>query len=213
MRDGGWARGMDHRTVKGPSDERLIDGCLRGSERSWAQLVGRYERMVFSIARSEGLDRTDAEDLVQQVFLQLVSSLESLRETTKLPGWLATVTRRQAWRKRDAKRRLEPSDPSDDDLDLPDEEDPVGRSADLITLVAALEELGGRCDCLLRRLYLSDADPSYEVVAAELDIPVGSIGPTRARCLEKLRTILERDPHYDSVTFRDGRISLLVERH
>lgn len=184
------------------SDAKLIELCLRGDERAWADLVNRYERLVFSLGRSEGLSRSDAEDLVQSVFLTLVQSLASVRESSQLSLWLRTVSRRTAWRYRDQARRFDR--PSSTDIeDHPDSQnDLTDAQVDLVTLEQALAELGDRCEELLVRLYFSDGDCSYASISRELDIPVGSIGPTRARCLDKLRAILEGGSHFDSMTYR-----------
>jgi len=190
------------------SDQVLVERCLQGDQRAWALLVERYERLVFSIARTEGLDSAEAEDLTQSVFLELVRSLRTLQDIGRLASWLGTVSRRHAWRLRNARRRYDVVAPGDDDLDSVEPAGPIDRSADLVSLMSALDELGDRCRRLLIKLYLSESEPSYESISEDLDMPIGSIGPTRARCLEKLRVELEQDEHYDPVTYRGPGIRL-----
>jgi RNA polymerase sigma factor (sigma-70 family) len=177
------------------SDWDLISACRSGSASAWEQLVLRYERLVYSIALSYGLSRDDAADVSQTAFLALFRSLAALNDETRLSAWLATVAHRQArrllWRSRhehpDAIDRLTER--------LPDL-GPGGGSMERWELVEwlhlGLGSLGERCRKLILALYFDQTEPSYADVAARLGIPLGSIGPTRARCLEQLRQLLQR---------------------
>jgi RNA polymerase sigma factor (sigma-70 family) len=182
--------------MKSPlSDWELIGACRAGSAPAWEQLVSRYERLVFSIARTYSLPRDDAADVTQTAFLALFRSLGGLREDTRLSAWLATVAHREARRTLWRVRHEHP-----DALDLLDERLPALGGAENEAMERwelaewlhhGLGALGDRCRELLLALYFDPAGPSYGEVAARLGIPVGSVGPRRARCLEQLRQILQ----------------------
>lgn len=173
------------------SDPLLVRACLAGDDGAWNELVDRYGRLVYSIPRRLGLSEADAEDVFQNVFVTLLRSLGQLRDQTRLSAWLITTTRRETWRlgrtgARRAEDELDESLPADDPAALDDvlrweREDGVRQ---------AMLRLDGRCRELLTALFLEPATPSYEAVASRLGIPVGSIGPTRARCFKKLDAIL-----------------------
>ncbi len=177
------------------SDWDLITACRAGHETAWEELVTRYERLPFSIALSYGLSRDDAADVTQTAFLALFRSLTGLSEDTRLSAWLATVAHRQTRRILQRGRHEHP-----DTLDLIDERlSSIGPSGsnpmerwELVEWVHyGLESLSERCRRLLRALYFDPSEPSYMEVADRLVLPVGSIGPNRARCLEQLRQILQ----------------------
>lgn len=178
-----------------PSDWDLILSCRAGDASGWEQIVARYERLVYAIALSYRVPRDDAADIAQITFLALFRSLGALREDTRLSAWLATVAHRQTRRLLQSRRREVP-----DALDLLDEllpsiAHPGGEPMERWELVEwlhyGLGALSERCRDLLEALYFDEAEPAYGEVAARLDIPVGSIGPTRARCLARLKELLE----------------------
>lgn len=155
----------------------------------------RYERLIYSIALSYRLTREDAADVAQTAFLALFRSLGGLHEDTRLSAWLATVAHRQAQRTLQRGRHEHP-----DALDILDERAPglgpeSGGPMERWELVEWLEHgmgaLGERCRRLLLALYFNPGEPSYADVAAALGIPVGSVGPSRARCLAQLKQILQ----------------------
>jgi RNA polymerase sigma factor (sigma-70 family) len=166
----------------------LVRAAATGDHRAWDELVDRYSGLLWSIAMAYRLDRADAADVVQTVWLRLLENLEKLREPDRVAAWLATTTRRECQRAlaqarrvlpTEDHRRLEPRDaaPTPEAVMVASERDRL--------LWVAFERLPERCRRLLRIL-MADPPP-YEVVAAALGMPVGSIGPTRARCLEQLR--------------------------
>jgi RNA polymerase sigma factor (sigma-70 family) len=157
--------------------------------------VGRYERLVFGIAAREGLGTDDAADVTQTVFESLLTALPQLRDDERLSAWLYCVARRQAWRVRERRQRERSASPLIDDADrlpssaqIDDWSDEIELS---ICLHGALLELGEPCRSLLIALYFDPTGPSYAEVALRLGRPVGSIGPSRARCLTHLRAMLE----------------------
>jgi RNA polymerase sigma factor (sigma-70 family) len=178
-----------------PTDWELILECRGGHTAAWEQIVLRYERLIYSIALSYRLTREDAADVAQTAFLALFRSLGSLREDTRLSSWLATVAHRQAQRTIQRARHEHP-----DALDILDERAPTigpeaGGPMERWELVEWLEHgmvsLSERCRRLLLALYFNPNEPSYADVAAALGIPLGSIGPSRARCLAQLKEILQ----------------------
>jgi RNA polymerase sigma factor (sigma-70 family) len=167
-----------------------VSRCLAGDHTAWSTLLDRYERLIVGVAGRQGLSENQVADVFQNVSLAMLRALEQLRDVDYLAGWLATTTRRESWREL---RRQEGSAGETELLsdtlpgDSPGAEETMARWEEFRALHAALEESGGRCQALLRRLYFTDPAARYEEIAAELGVPVGSIGPTRARCLKKLR--------------------------
>jgi RNA polymerase sigma factor (sigma-70 family) len=172
-----------------PSTADLLAAALRGEQAAWDGLVERYGRLVWAVARGYELSAADAADLSQTVWLRLVEHLDAIKEPERLGSWLATTARREGIRLL-RRRSLEIPDEhqqeqSDQGKDGPEE---TAMAADEhAQLRAALERLPERCRKLLRVIAASD-EANYSEVAAALDMPVGSIGPTRSRCLERLRT-------------------------
>lgn len=180
-------------------DAGLLSRCRAGDPRAWHELVTAYERLVYSVPRSYGLDREDAEDVTQTTFAQLLSGLGSLRDDRSLVPWLGTVARRQTWRVIDRRRRerevFAPAQPDRDGTHpaagaAPDPVDAYDEWMQRAWLHQGLARLDPACRQLLQALYLDDADPSYQAVAARLGKAVGTIGPARARCLHRLRSAM-----------------------
>jgi RNA polymerase sigma factor (sigma-70 family) len=146
---------------------------------------------VYSIPRRYGFPEADAEDVFQNVFAILLRRLPQLRDETRLSAWLITTTHRECWRTRAWVGRHGAIDEQTlPDRGIPDEADAARwEQQDLVR--AALDRLGGRCRELLIALFQSPGRPDYEAISRSLGLPVGSIGPTRARCFDKLRPILE----------------------
>ena len=173
--------------TEGLDDAALLHACLAGDQDAWTLLVTRYTRLVYSIALKSGLDEHDAGDVVQNVFTIVLRRLESLQQPDRFSAWLITTTHRESWRA----KRLRPDHFSDDGIE-PVDPDPSAESLVVAWEHAslthqALEQLGGRCRRLLELLFLHDARPGYDAIAAELGIAIGSIGPIRGRCLEQLK--------------------------
>lgn len=182
-------------------DRTLLAACQRGEIDAWEQLLRKYERLVFSVARTSGLPADDAADITQITFSYLLQSLTSVNPQT-LGGWLATVARRHSWRLQKRRQRESPSEITDDVVEhrliaafFPGHSD--GNSFERWELVQWLQDglaqLNERCRNLVVALYFDEDEPSYQVIAETLAIPTGSIGPTRARCLQQLRKILDTE--------------------
>jgi RNA polymerase sigma factor (sigma-70 family) len=175
-------------TARGASDQQLLAACRAGDAAAWERLVHDYERLVHAIPLSYGLRREEAADIAQNVFITLLQSLDKIRDDEQLRYWLSTVARRQTWRSLDRSRREVVTG------FLPDAvaDDPTNRWDRLEWLHDGLLALDEPCRELLFLLYLQGEPASYSEVSRRLGRPVGSIGPTRGRCLERLRRILER---------------------
>ena len=172
----------------------LVEACRTGDHDAWDELVTRYERLVYGIARAEGLAPEDAADVTQATFEALLDRLHDLRDPDRVAWWLMTVSRRAAWRVRDRGRRELPVEPSDPEvLRAEATRDHQHGAVDSLWLYEAMQELGDPCRELLAALYLEPTAPSYAEVAIRLGRPIGSIGPTRARCIDRLRGLMTGD--------------------
>jgi RNA polymerase sigma factor (sigma-70 family) len=170
-------------------DRVLIQACLEGDQLAWNELVERYQRLVYSIPRRLGLPEADADDIFQTVFGIALRRLETLRAEDRLSAWLIRVTYRESWRwarRKNVSRAL--SDEQPDDAS-PAEAD-VLRWERQQLLYTALAQVETRCRELLTALFLERDTPSYEEIARRFGMKVGSIGPTRARCFQRLEEIL-----------------------
>ncbi|MFN8454146.1 MAG: sigma-70 family RNA polymerase sigma factor [Anaerolineae bacterium] len=178
----------------GTSDQKLIHACRQGDTQAWTNLLNQYERLVFSIPLRYGLSREDAADITQLTFTILLQSLDRLADDSHLGPWLATVARRHTWRllKRDKREGVnEAEDLSQSVTLLSQPSSESGERWELLEwLNHGLAQLNERCRNLLLALYFDTEQPSYADTAARFDLPVGSIGPTRARCLERLKQLL-----------------------
>jgi len=170
----------------------LVIAARNGDRTAWSALIKRCTPLVFSIILRYRLSRSDAEDVSQMVWLRMFENLTRLREPRALPGWLRTTTNNEAMRVIALARRAEPMDPAVlARLDAPDV-DETGLDRDLLRLereravVAGLAELTAAHRQLLILLH-AEPKASYQDISRELGMPPGSIGPTRARCLKKLR--------------------------
>ena len=177
-----------------PGDAELVAGCARGDARSWRDLVNRYRRLVFGIPRALGLQPADAEEVFQHTFAELVRGLPRLRDSSRLAGWLATTAHRESVRvRRGDRRRLRLAEAAVNEglfLDAPPGADAaIERLYEREQLSHALEQLGEPCRRLLLARFTDPPQP-YAALAAELGIALGSLGPTRARCLGRLRARL-----------------------
>lgn len=172
------------------SDGGLLEAAKDGDQAAWDAIVDRYGSRVWAVARAFRLNSADAEDVFQVTFLRLVTHLETIRDPNRVGAWLATTARNESLT---VLRRAGRAVPSSDDavLDAPDPLLPPVEARLLsderhAELYAALARLSEPCQRLLRVL-MADPEPSYDEVGRALDMPIGSIGPTRGRCLKHLR--------------------------
>ncbi|HYR43095.1 MAG TPA: sigma-70 family RNA polymerase sigma factor [Terriglobia bacterium] len=167
-------------------DVELVTACLNGDQAAWAELIRSYQRLIYSVARLLCPDLRDADEVFQQVCLELYLRLAAVQDVASLPKWLVIVTRRQSITLLRTRRQMSNFDenhfPSDPRVEAIEHRYAVQR---------ALEQMPDRCRRLLTDLYFSEEPLTYAKVAERMQIPVASVGPTRARCLEKLRAMFE----------------------
>lgn len=178
-----------------PVDERPVDELLadaaKGDDPSWAALVDRFGGLVWSVAQTFNLDRASVEDVTQTVWLRLAEHCDRIQEPDRLAGWLATTTRNEALRVQRCRQRVFPQEPL---IELADPTDPavddtlLGAEtlSEVLQAFALLDEASQR----LLRLLCVVPPLDYATISELTGRPVGSIGPTRQRCLQKLRLLL-----------------------
>jgi RNA polymerase sigma factor (sigma-70 family) len=194
-----------------PSDESLVLACRRGEAMAWDMLVMRYQRLIYTVPRRGGLDQDQAAEVFQRTFARLLEHLDRIEQPGRIRAWLVTTARRETLRliRQHSKerslsgaddRRDAPGSNADDaygemryesvadDALLPDEVLERLEQQHLVRM--AIEALGERCRRLLLLLFYRPEPPPYAEIAAALDMPEGSLGPTRARCLQKVRRLL-----------------------
>ena len=185
-----------------PSDKELLAACRRGEETAWEELVHRYQRLIFTIPRRAGLDEDQAADVFQEVFATLLRKLDDIDDPERLHAWLVTTARRTTWRVISKAQQSVSVDDNSQSLEerlaaTPDNaalaDEVLLRLEEQHRVRCALTRLDERCQKLLKLLFYESEPLSYAEIAAELGTSEGSIGPTRARCLEKLLRLLESD--------------------
>jgi RNA polymerase sigma factor (sigma-70 family) len=181
------ARVLDEATVR-----ELVAGASEGDARAWEQLVDGFAGLVWSVVRGHGIYGAEAADICQTVWLRLVEHLGRLREPERAGAWLATTARHECLRVlRRSGRSIVMADPPES-TESRSGSDPVAAfiaAEDHAAFVAALALVPAGCQTLLR-LLTSDPPLSYDDISALLEMPKGSIGPTRMRCLDKLRAVM-----------------------
>ena len=187
------AGGIDERARTSAGD--LVRAAAAGDPAAWDALVRRYGGLLWSVCRDHRLSEADAADVFQLTWLRLLERLDSLQDPDRVAGWLATTCRRECLA---VLRRARRVSPSSEVVELHSE--PAGAAdADLLRadrdagLWDAFARLGDRCRRVLAVLVArpEEGPPSYARAAEELGMPVGSLGPTRARCLAQLRRLLD----------------------
>jgi RNA polymerase sigma factor (sigma-70 family) len=171
--------------------------CLEGDGAAWETLARRYHRLVYAIALRAGLNEDAAADVFQTVFTRLLQHLPRIAHPERLQAWIVTTARRETLlqQRRDARTvsmAVADGDIPDaaepevaDDALLPDEA--LDELQQLARVRLAIDTIDQRCRRLLLALFSDDEPPAYDDLARRLDMPLGSVGPTRSRCLAKLR--------------------------
>lgn len=188
-----------HGTSGGPTSSALYDVSTdafrrwrAGEASALDDLVRVMSPVLWHVVRATGLERETAEDVVQNTWLTLVGSAASVKDPQAITRWLCTTARREAWRVSRAGVRTRPVEDDVIDARMPVQTSPeteAVKNDEQSQLWGALGRLPERCQRLLR-IVAFEPRPDYTAVASELDMPVGSIGPTRRRCLDKLRVEL-----------------------
>jgi RNA polymerase sigma factor (sigma-70 family) len=185
-------------------DATLVARCRAGEAAAWAALVRRYQRLVYTVVGRAGLDEHTAADVFQTVFSRLVQQLPRVAQPDRLQAWIVTTAKREALRARRQGQRTvsmtrdESGDGENEgtEFDIADEtplaEQALADLQQLDLLRRGLDRLDARCRDLLLLLFRDEDDKvAYDDVGRRMNMPVGSIGPTRSRCLGKLRALVE----------------------
>ena len=182
------------------TDAELIIACRRGDEIGWSELVDRYQRLIFTVARRAGLSEEQSADILQGVFLTLFEKLDEIEQPEKIRSWIVTTAKFKTWGAvRGEKNFYSPETEEKikaEMANLPDTS-PLA-DAVLIELEeqhiirTALMGMEERCRKILSMIYLQDSAASYAEVAREIGVGETSISPLRTRCLKKLARILEK---------------------
>jgi RNA polymerase sigma factor (sigma-70 family) len=172
----------------------LLKAASEGDQEAWTVITDRFTKLLWAVARSYRLSHDDAGDVVQNTWLRLLENLTTIHHPEALPGWLATTARREALGvlRRQGRNILARTDDQ-----MTDRADPLAAELDTALLEderdaqlwASLDQISDRCQHLLKALMAVDR-PVYAEVSAAFDMPIGSIGPTRMRCLEHLRRVM-----------------------
>jgi len=182
------------RDASAPDIAALVRGAAEGDKQAWERLVDQYARLIWSITADFKLIESDAADVAQTTWLRLLEHIDRIEYPDRVGSWLAATARNECLRSLAARKRVVlahdddvltavvASSPEVDARILADERDQVVRDA--------LSRLPGRWQRLLE-LLMADPPASYADISTELDLPVGSIGPTRGRCLARLRVLLQ----------------------
>jgi RNA polymerase sigma factor (sigma-70 family) len=179
----------------------LAHRALEGDQRAWDELVARLQRVAWRAIGGFDLQEEDRKDAFAGTFFRLYERLDTIREPEKLPGWVATTARNEVRALLRSRRRALPVDL--DDQQLPPSDGDVGRALLHLELTDALHRGLARLSASCRQLlHLLTIDPplSYAEVGDLLDMPHGSIGPTRQRCLDRLRATPELHPFLDEAS-------------
>lgn len=186
------------------SDAQLIEACRRGDESAWEALVLKYQKLIYAIPRRAGVDDDQAAEIFQEVFTTLFSKLNDIEEPDRLHAWLVTTAKRKTWKTIARAKNWQQFETGDDEdraftnelQDIPDEgilaDDAMIQLEEQHLLRTAVAALDDRCRALIELLFYSASPPAYSDVAQTLNIPEGSIGPTRARCLAKMLRLLKK---------------------
>jgi RNA polymerase sigma factor (sigma-70 family) len=174
---------------------------MKGVSGAWESLLARYQRLIYSIPIKMGLSPNDAADVFQSVCLKLLENLANLRHKERISSWLTVTTRRESWRVAAQKKRHHVALPYESDEGAPFPIEPTSGAPPLDRELETLElqhivrdavnRLPDRCRQMIEMLFYCEGNFSYIDIARRLGIPRASMGPTRARCLAKLKKLLD----------------------
>lgn len=177
--------------------QTLIRNCISGDEAAWKLFFELYGRLIYTIPARFGFSSPDCDEIFQEASLEIVSRLSSVQQPERLQAWIVTITRRtciRRFRQKTDKNTigLDEWEPAEDSVMDEGVLSRLQLAEERILLHRAMGELDLKCQLLLTELFLSDEELSYAEIGEKLNIPVGSIGPTRKRCIDALRTVLEQ---------------------
>lgn len=178
---------------------RLVEGLSRGDEAAWREFLATYGRLIYAVAQRFSLRGLDPDDLFQETCIRAHQSIHTLQSPQRLGSWVYTIAYRlgvDALRRERSEARREDEDALAAAELAPHAAPGPDQMLEHLEAVARLSDaLGGleeRCRRLLTALYLEDPPPAYVEIGRREEMPVGSIGPTRARCLRKLKTVIRK---------------------
>jgi RNA polymerase sigma factor (sigma-70 family) len=177
------------------TDDALVGACLRGEPAAWEALLDRYSALIYAIPLKYGLPEADAADVFQSVCLTLLEKLDTVRTPKGLAAWIITTTSRQSLavaRRKRSDQLLSATGAAElglPDPDLLPEEELLALERQRVVRVA-VSQLPSNCRRLVDALFSDTGTASYRQLADRLGVPINSLGPTRARCLERLRRLL-----------------------
>lgn len=176
-------------------DAAIVRDCLVGQEAAWEQLFRRYNRLIYKVPTSFGFSQLEVEEVYQEIAIEIIRCLASLEDCARLHPWIVTVARRVCIRHLRSTANFAVVDlqllENEIERDVDTVEELLIRLEEYSLLRKALHELEPRCQRLLTELFLKEQPQTHSEVATLLQVPLGSIGPTRARCLDKLRHRVE----------------------
>ena len=176
-------------------DERLVSECLKGDQEAWSALIDKYKNLIYSIPVKLRM-YDDAPDIFQAVCLDLLSSLDQLREPRALPKWLMQTCYHKCLQYRRKAEKQPLTNEAGEELqivsDQPLPEDMLTELEKEQTVRDAVSQLNPRCEQMVRMLFFENPPRPYEDVARELGVATGSIGFIRGRCLHRLKKQLEK---------------------
>jgi RNA polymerase sigma factor (sigma-70 family) len=186
------------RGTQGSIEER-VRRARGGDPEAWGDIVRRFEGMLRAVVGAHRLSRADAADVIQTTWLRLAENIDRLQDPSRVGAWLATTARRECMRTLRSRAREvpeeQPEPPARDVIPIDRRLVLADRNTELWSAFARLPARDRR----LLRLLVTEPQPSYENIATALEMPIGSIGPTRARALERLRRELARDDRLDDL--------------
>ena len=193
---------------------RLVRRAANGDPHAWESLVDRYGRLIWSITRDFRLLESDAADVFQTTWMRLIEHIDRIEHADRIGSWLAATARNECLRSLAARKRLVLSH-EDDPFDGPARHEPEVDEALLTAervagVREAMTQLPWRWQRLMEML-MADPPASYAEISDELGLPVGSIGPTRGRCLARLRLLLEASLGPDAPGKLLARLRVLLD--
>lgn len=177
------------------NDTDIWADICRGDSAAWAELVKKYEALVYTVGLRAGLSQLEMADCFQQTWVQLYTHRRRIEAPSRLQAWLVTTAKREALRMRRQAQREQT------DYDFSRQSDDPERAPDRLLeqlelnsqLQGAIGEIDARCQELLKLLFFAPEDLTYEEVAGRLGISSNALGPARRRCLERLRKVLAKN--------------------
>ncbi len=180
---------LDYTQLDDPS---LVEKCLEGDEQAWVILLERYNRLIYTIPLRFGFSKALADEIHQETCLIMLEKMDTLRDRQQLSSWLMTVTRRACIKRWRSNKAEEVELMEGDHIQDTNLEENISHLEEQFLVQEAFARLSDRCKQMIEALFLKDPPLSYEEIAEKLEISLGSVGPTRARCLDKIKREVER---------------------